>query len=381
MKKQFSEVAIRRVSSNLNSNSLKKSVSEMLEVFGGINAFVSEGKEVLLKPNICSVYNQDSGRVTSPKLTKAVGDLCLEAGVLKVIVAESSMIGTDTFEAFKEAGYEQFSKMDGYELIDLKQDEVITKKTGDDSKLGNIGVFKKAYEADVIINLPKLKTIISTPISVSMKNLKGLIRDNDKRKCHHVDLNDAIVEINKIIKPALNIVDGMVGCSLYEPMQHNIILAATDAVALDASAAICMGINPDEVKYLKKANEVGLGTMDKSQIYYPDLKPEEVRISYRRGATDKESFAEYSKNVNVSSTGACSGCVAVTEALLQEGTKRGIFDKGCGIGLRIGNGPHMNNSDKIKLNLGNCAINCEGADHSVKGCPYLVNEVIKYFEK
>jgi uncharacterized protein (DUF362 family) len=122
-----------------------------------------------------------------------------------------------------------------------------------------------------IISAAKLKTHSSTGVTLGMKNMFGLLPDKNKGKYHLKGISKVIVDINTVLKPTLTVVDGFVGMEGSgpvdgEPVQMNLIIAGTDTVATDATACRVMGIDPHEIKHIRKAHEKGLGNIDDIQV-------------------------------------------------------------------------------------------------------------------
>jgi ferredoxin len=105
-----------------------------------------------------------------------------------------------------------------------------------------------------------------------MKNLKGFIPGKQKHLAHLVGLDSAIVDLNKLIKADLIVVDGIVGMegmmgpTWGSPVEVGLIIAGDNVVATDAVCCKLMGINPKEVKHLTLASKFGLGPIDLNKI-------------------------------------------------------------------------------------------------------------------
>jgi hypothetical protein len=270
--------------------------------------------------------------------------------------------------------------MENVSLIDLKKEKVRKVGLPDESHLKKLYVFERVFTADVIINVAKTKTIISAQMSMGMKNLKGLIRDDSKKQCHYTNLHSAIVDINRLIKPDITIIEGLVGCSLFDPIEHGVLLAGEDVVALDAVAALCVGVDPKTVKYLCMAEQAGLGVMDMGKIQIFGDQPETVRKEYQRGKDDVHAFFELYPEIVVSAGGACSGCMGVMESVLRTGKAEGWLKPWEGK-LRFAIGPDAELPDDGRLNicLGNC-LSKRGGKNFVKGCTYLMWDVKSLLE-
>jgi uncharacterized protein (DUF362 family) len=117
-----------------------------------------------------------------------------------------------------------------------------------------------------------------------MKNMFGLLPDKFKGKYHLKGISKVVVDINAVLRPALTVIDGFVGMEGQgpadgTPVKMNLIIAGTDVVATDATACRVMGINPYEIKHIRKAFEKGLG---KSEAQVVGEKLETVTRPFKR---------------------------------------------------------------------------------------------------
>ena len=136
-------------------------------------------------------------------------------------------------------------------------------------------ISEHAFLYDAIINLPVPKTHYLTTVSIAMKNLKGFLKQEDKPLFHRVDLNQAVVELNKIIKPTLNLVDFTI------PRQHHqgFLLAGSDIVAVDTVSSALMGLTPQKIPLLKLGYEAGLGEVNLRKISIIGEIPRDLRFT------------------------------------------------------------------------------------------------------
>ena len=375
------KVVIKKTGRGLARDDMRRAIETLIAPLGGMAHFVKPGQRVLIKPNVCGTFTKESGKVTDPDVVYAVAKSALLAGAAEVWIAESAIVGYDTEESFDVAGYGMFREMEGVSLIDLKKEGTRPVASPHTEGMENLYIFERVFSADVIINIAKAKTINSTPISMGMKNLKGIVRDDCKKQCHYSDLNAAIVEINKTVRPHLVIIDGITGSSLYEPIEHGVLIAGTDTVAVDTIGALCVGASPGSVKYLCLAEQAGLGTMDlsKIQIIGDDIKS--VKKEYRMGQGDASALAAMYPEVAIAAGNACSGCVSVLESVLSTGKSEGWLKRWEGsLRLAVGLDADFNEDGLFTVCLGNCAAR-KSTGQAVKGCPYLMRDVKELLEK
>jgi len=127
-------------------------------------------------------------------------------------------------------------------------------------------------DSDVFINVPVLKSHSSTRLTIAMKNLMGVVWD--RMYWHRNDLNQCIADCCTICKPDLNIVDaynvmmenGPRGVSVDDVVNMKQQLIARDIVAIDAAATKIFDLEPDEIKYIGIANEMGVGNQNLKEL-------------------------------------------------------------------------------------------------------------------
>ena len=126
-------------------------------------------------------------------------------------------------------------------------------------------VARDCLEADLFINLPKLKMHHEVGVSVCLKNMMGCLVGQENKKKTHLSLARNIIHLNKYLKPHLHIVDGLIamegnGPSAGTPVRMDTIIAGTDPYLIDMVCAEIVGMNYKQVTYLKAAEEMGFIT-------------------------------------------------------------------------------------------------------------------------
>ena len=250
--------------------------AKAIENAGGIEGLVKEGDVVLIKPNICTEYMlPGSPFITDYRTVQKVIDMVREFGASRVIVAEGSFYGN----VFNYEG-NKYRSLKGAELFnfnDCEEKDCYELKPGK-SAAGKALFIPKIYmDADVVINIAKLKTHNVTTVSLSLKNCIGIpsakVYGNSSFKAglHGLGIENAIVDLNRMRRPELSIIEGIVGGEGYgptdnTPVKSNIIFAGKDRVALDTVACAFMGVDAKSVLHLKQAEKSGLGIGDLKKI-------------------------------------------------------------------------------------------------------------------
>jgi uncharacterized protein (DUF362 family)/ferredoxin len=252
---------------------LDQAVGRAVDLLGGISRFVKSGDRVLLKPNLLAARAPEKRVTTDPGVVGCVARMVMEAGA-RPFIADSPAI-----ESFRKVA--QITEMDrvaeelGIELREMARSTPVA--------LGGRGLFRKlelsadALEADVVINLPKLKTHSQMLLTLGVKNLFGTVVAQRKAEWHYmVGVNrdtfaSLLLEIYRTVKPALTILDGVWGMEGHgpsngRPRHLHLIGASGDAVALDVSVCNLLGISLSDFPLYRAARETGTGETDLTRI-------------------------------------------------------------------------------------------------------------------
>jgi len=237
-------------------------VFKALDLIDYRNAFVGYDK-VLIKVNFIVDKTWDTGATTDPIVVEAIIKK-LEAVPVKVYVVESDATITNADKAFEATGMKDMCSRNGVEWLNLRHvKDKVELAVPNGEALKSITVPRLVTES-AVISAAKLKTHADTGVTLGMKNMFGLLPDKFKGKYHLKGMSKVVVDINTVLRPALTVIDGFVGMEGQgpvdgTPVQMNLIIAGTDVVATDATACRVMGINPYEIKHIRKAFEKGLG--------------------------------------------------------------------------------------------------------------------------
>lgn len=268
-----------------------RAVKEAVDLLGGIERFVGDGRKVLVKPNLLSPHPPEAAICTHPAVVESAIILSMAAGG-KCIIGDSPSIRADT-----PAGYEQLLEVTG--MRDVMRKTGATSLRFDDSgmewEVEGAKVFHRLTltealrEGDVLLNVCKFKTHELTMLTGAVKNLFGLIPGRRKIQFHlQAGSNpemfaQILVDLLRAVRPTLSIMDGVVGMDGQGPAagrrrQFGVIIASEDPVALDAVACAVAGVDPMHIPALRLANEQGVGVADLSRIEIVGTSVDEVRI-------------------------------------------------------------------------------------------------------
>ena len=152
-----------------------KAITASLEPMGGIQAFVKPGMKVTVKPNLLMRKKPSDVATTHPAIVKTVIRLVQDAGGI-VTIAESPggpYIKQLLKSVYSGTGIEQVANETGAILnYDLRLEKV-TIENG--IYLKNINILKPIADADLVINIPKLKSHMMMVYTGAVKNMFGAI--------------------------------------------------------------------------------------------------------------------------------------------------------------------------------------------------------------
>lgn len=365
-------VSIVRCQNQQWEKSVRPAVQDALDLIGGLETVVSLGDTVLLKPNLISPRTYETGATTNPAVVRALLELSKEAGAKRVIIGEGSAVGHDTDDAFDSSGLRELSAL-GAEIVNFKKDTFQWMVIPNGVILKRLRIPRTVLEANVIINIPVMKTHDALPVTLGLKNMKGIIQEGDKKRFHKWGLDQAIVDLNKLALPELTVMDATVcmeglGPNSGTPVGLGLILASTDTLALDMVATLIMGVDPEEVRYLQMAREQGLGCGDLDQIEVVGCSIEEVKRPFKRLQLSAEHYGRF--GIYIEESGACSGCQHFLEGMFVRFEREGNLEALRGKTLVYGQTvrPPEQYEGELLL-LGTCTRKFKNQGHYIPGCP------------
>ena len=241
-------------------------VKRAVDLVGGIEKFVKPGMKVLLKPNLLSARPPEDAVDTHPEVVRAVARLVKAAGCHPTLGDSPGGYGKNINEVLEKSGMKRIALEEGIELV----------KFNSSKSIDGIPVSRHVLDADCVISIPKIKTHSITVLTAAIKNMYGAVVGLYKAECHskapkEEDFAKIIAKIYSITRPELTIVDGIVvmegdGPAAGQTRNMNAIIAGTDAVSIDSSIAMLVGLNPLDVLVTKEACLMELGEADPSRI-------------------------------------------------------------------------------------------------------------------
>lgn len=378
-------VAIVKGKNGKDLKEVRKMMAELFSLIGPAPKIIPRGSRVLIKPNLTAEENLwERGILTGPVFMQALVEEVQKARPEELIIAEAIAVGLNTKKAFAANGYEEIARAMGARLLDLYDGEFEEIKTPAGGLLKSVRVSREVLRADFFINAPVLKTHFASTLTAAMKNLKGTTTYDEKKRFHYLGLNKAFTELNAVLKPHLNVVDGLIamegdGPIAGTPVGLNMLMAGTDAIAVDTIAARIMGIDPTEVLSLCLAQGMGLGVWDEKDITVLGRSIEEVRRPFTRACAPLKSDAEKVRFLPGQACNACPNGLRIAMGRLKAA---GIsLEELPAVEISMGYEARLSGSaGYVQLPIGNCQKQYKHLPNYVPGCPppaFLMGDQIR----
>ena len=255
-----------------------EALNQGMDCLGGWDAFVQPGMTVLLKVNLISPKSPDTAAITHTEFVRTITRILKQRGCI-VWIGDSSggaIAGTaPTARSFIVSGLKQVAEEEGAVIknFDLEGVEAVSV---DNPFVSEMHLAKPVFQADLVINLPKLKTHSAAMFTGAVKNIFGLVPGLKKADYHRIapsptDFGHVIASMHKVTAQGLHIMDGIIAMQGEGPTagtvyNANKILMSTDPLALDTVAAHMIGLTVDDIPILSVARDEGLGESRLSQV-------------------------------------------------------------------------------------------------------------------
>jgi len=246
------------------SEQLRDALRQVLEPFGGMRAFVRPGMRVLLKPNYVVARRAEAAANTHPAFILAVAELVRECGG-EPFVGDSPGWGSAQGVA-KVSGFLSLAEAAGIPVVELGGPVAKPLTFG---TTRHLKVSQMLCEADLIINLPKFKAHQQMLMTLAVKNCFGCVPGRRKAALHMLSRDSRewfarmLIENYMLVRPQLHLMDGIVamdgnGPSNGTPCPLGVVMAATDAVAMDRVAVELVGLPWHRLPTLVAAQQLSL---------------------------------------------------------------------------------------------------------------------------
>jgi len=264
-KKSFPDLAL------IQGDSPSLITKEAIASLGGIKRFISKGDKVMIKPNIGWDRTPELAACTNPEVVRSLIELAFEAGAKEVTVMDNTT--NQASRTYARSGIAAAAKAAGAK-VPFCNPQHLKKMPLKGEWLKEWEVYTDYVEADKIINVPIAKTHSLSRLTMGMKNWLGAIGGN--RSQLHQKLDQAMIDLAAFFKPCLTVLDayrilvrnGPQGGRISDTKLLKTVVAGVDYLAVDAMGATFFEIKPQDLPYLKIANQKGFGeiNLEKLQI-------------------------------------------------------------------------------------------------------------------
>jgi uncharacterized protein (DUF362 family) len=312
-------VSIVRVNEKLSEGkAVEYAVTKALDLIGGLGNVLKGKERILIKPNLVNTASTDT---TKPVVVEALASLMKKAGK-NVCIGEASAGSTRNIkphiqgyicstkdhrmlqgiqdDVFTKLGYNEVSKKLNVPLINLHLGKMAKMTVPDNFVFKEIYIHEDLYYADMVCSVPMMKTHGLAGVTLALKNIgigafPGMIYGAVKSAVHRsaatfepTGTASAIVDMVKANKIGLSVIDATWAMQGQGPSvtrggvirKTNLIIAGTNALAVDLVGAHVMGFETDEIDTFRWAFTAGMNPTSLDQIQIVGEKLADVKIPF-----------------------------------------------------------------------------------------------------
>src|SRR5207253_10179392 len=196
-------------------------------------------------------------------LVGAVVECFRRLGARSVTVAEGPAHQRDTQLVLLESGFSDQLAEQRTPFVDLNRDELVkTKLRARYTGLDHLWLPRTLLDAEFVVSMPKVKTHHWSGVTLSMKNLFGVVPGAKygwpKNVLHWRGIQQSIVDICATVPAHFVIADAIVAMEGNGPLAGTSrplgsIVLSDDPVAADATCARLMGFDPNRIAHIREA--------------------------------------------------------------------------------------------------------------------------------
>lgn len=281
-----------------DAGAVQPALTNCLEHLGGLGRFIASGQRVVLKVNLLSATAPERAITTHPAVVEAVARMVCCLGAHPVIADSPGSVPhtrSGLARAYRATGMLEVAERTGAELnYDPGFVEV---PVPEGRAIKRLEVIRPVAEADAVIAIPKFKTHMLTTFTGATKILFGVVPGLAKVGYHGKlprveQFSEMLLDVITAVRPALFVMDGVLAMEGDGPGRHGtprhlgLLLASTDAAAMDVVCCRVVGLDPGRVPTLEAARRRGWWNGDPESIRVLGTTPAEAAITdFRMPAT------------------------------------------------------------------------------------------------
>jgi len=389
-----------------------ESVAKAVDLCKGRDQF-KKGSKVFIKPNIVfwtkEVAFPKWGVITTSRVMEDMIILLKDCGIDDITIGEGVVTRKagdmeTPAHAFQTLGYDTLKKRYGVKYVNVMDRPFVETDLGDGIVLN---FNQDAMESDLVVDLPVLKAHNQTRISLGIKNLKGLINIESRKKCHSPDpvkdLHFYVARLADKLPPVFTLIDGIYSLERgpgFDGKMHrrNLLIASADIFAADKAGAKILGFEPSEIPYLVHAAKNHGRPIDLSDVEIVGLPLDEISSKHEYDFPYQENEAValpeplakqgikglFYRKYDTSMCTYCSGVNGVVLSAIRTAWKGEDFDRVEVLtGKKMKPTPGMNKT----ILMGKCMFMAHRKNPDinemipVKGCPPEPDDILKAFHQ
>ncbi len=368
-----SKVAVIKVDPQAQIMEIYSAIEDAIGMLGDLLNKCPDKGTVLLKPNYGAARRETD---VNPVVTHALAKILVDSGFKVVIGEDSGFRSKSGYEKWKEyvfntTGLKEYADSIGAQVVELRKENHRVVKVKEPLYFQEIEVSDYALDVDMIVSLAKMKLVNICSVSLSMKNLKGVMLPEWKHKFHCDGLYQGIVDLNNVVKPHIAVIDATFAQDQVagKAFPVGLLIISNDCVAADSVCARIMGLDPADIEYLMLAEKAGLGTANIDEIEILGGKLENLVGKYKfLKPVNPFDYAEKSNgDIEIIQGNPCSACLnELGNELRFLGKYR---EKLKNITILVGPTAGIPDNDRHLIFYGNCTREYAKKESFINGCP------------
>ena len=272
--------------STYSQEMVDQAISNLLKLLGGIGNYVKPENRVLLKPNLLGASHADDPTATHHTVMHSLIRQIQSVGG-KPFIGDSPAFGNVTTVA-RKSGLMKVAEELSVPISDWTGGVRVSAPESYSLRTYKLG--REVVEADVVINVPKLKVHQQMQLTAAIKNNFGCVPGKRKARLHfsrgqdRITFGKMLIEYSQLIKPALTVIDAItamhkMGPRYGDPYPLGVVTGGVDVVALDRVHADLIGLPDAQFDLMNAARELGVGETDMEKIEILGERLSEVQVS------------------------------------------------------------------------------------------------------